>query len=722
MAELTFEELLSQQASLVDGDVIDFGNSVSEVPAEPPSFLESIGTGAMDTIQGIPGFAMEIPGMIKDVGAGVIDFVQPGGASRLVDKLSANGGEGFQTTGRTALETAIGVPLASTGIGAAVAPGAMAAGGLAYDTIADLIQTGNVPEIDTLKQQLGERLGSYYTLGAGGVAANKGLQAVQKPFVNRANKLGMLENEAAATGTMDAQALGFPRNASGVRTEIVQTERLKKSLKNLDGTDVWQGGETFNPETLKFEGTPQRVTPDSIHRNIQANLPKVAKAAESTIDDLMVAQKELGIPNVVTDNLPIEQVQEIAVNLEKTFSTSKTGQAVRTAINQVKEDMRHLGGNAEGVSLKDLHTYKRNLYTSLRELEKFDINKAARASLNPSAVSAAEESVIALNQFSKAIDDLVSQKATEIITKAQGIDGFTASESLLNVRRLPPTKLDDLDRIYGALKDADNIGLSRAVSQLEAMTTPKPPTEAFVGTVGKQNLISRGMEKGWDWLYPPALRAEKRGQGMLSSLRKAETLRAATDTPQYSGLKQIITDAQANVLQSIMAQGIPRDTTVFDLPDEALAALPVDEQSLQQIVELRDSSPEIQETALADIIKANPQAFEPSPIKGFNAVGGKIIDPHERVAYADRLNKEEQAKPFLERDYKALSKKLTALNRDGSVIDAPVSKGIKKQAPDTVEGVAQDGEALANEEAPLTKGVVTGLADGVKVNRSSYSY
>lgn len=568
------------------------------------------------------------------------------------------------------------------GVGLVLAPGAGAITSLGIDAL-----SGNA---DFSMNNLKERMGEYYALPLASTAVRSGLGAVTKgagKVVRKynANKVAA-ENRFAELGEADALALRVDRSATPAQTVIAR--EVAEAAPEVGKTGLWDGGDTFNLKTKKFERYPNSTKPTDmaqIEKNLIGDgtpenpgaLKQIVEERNSVIKTLDEASKPSGggatqIGLTKPSELPLKEFQEISDRLKKSVFTKEEARYFDDIAGEVVDDFNKTEGrqflkgvyaedipfskqvaNNTGLSIGSLHDYLQNIYATQRALKRYDVSRAAAGDANPSALARAGAEIKALDVLAGKVRSLLDTKSQEIIA-TRGLD-------------ISPTHLNELNSAYSSLKTIADHGIKPFIQQvrksLDGLSKELPPDASLMYAA------KRGKDMLMEKVYPPSMKFKATGDDAIKALQKATALRAnpagVPDAPTFVRIPR-----SPVALTAAISGGL--------IPPEIQES-----PAFQKTMRAQSSTEENATRAIADFHVEEPemasQIFADSKYRGYSVVQGEdgadyLYDPNQVVAFAEKIKREESS-------VVARAKRLVELNRSNKVVDADLVKLPKEQEP-----------------------------------------
>lgn len=658
-----------------------FMGGVQKFWGNVPSALGYLGGKAMEVNQTPSALSFNPAGKSLDFLTSIAGDMGPEGIAR----AGAEGGIGAATSA---------IPF----VGPALAPGAMAATSLGIDAY----MKGSLPSMGEAE----ERLGEYYAAPIAAPLARAGLGKVGKlgaGFVDdyKAKKI-QAENRFAELGEADALALRVDRSATPAQTVIAK--EVTEAAPAVGETGIWDGGDTFNLKTKKFERSPDSTTPSDmsqIEKNLNGDkatgkpgaLKQIAEERNSVIKTLdeasMPTGGEVRLGLTKPSELPVKEFSEISNRLKKSVFTREEAGYFDEIAKETVSDFNKLEGrsflrgvyaedmpfseqmaNNKGLSIGSLHDYLQNVYATQRALKRYDVSRSAAGDANPSVLARAGAEIKALDVLAGRLRSLLSQKSQEIIGR-RGLD-------------IDPNHLNELNDVYSNLKTISDYGVKPFIQQtrksLDTITKELPPDASMMYA------IKKGKDKLMEKVYPPSMKFKATGDDAIKALQKATQLRqspltaSAPKGPVAKLPRDVATLARLAVVEGGTA-----------LPPELTQS-----KGWANLVQGLKSTAENKMQALSDFISAEPELAEQflsdSPYQGYNAVQGEdgayyLHDDNQKTAFAQKIIKEEK-------DTIVQARKLKALNESGQILEIEKTTG-KSSEPsmsttNTINGKRQE--------------------------------
>lgn len=684
-AEFNPDEYASASPKTVDktpwwGEVLsNIPSGAGQALSSIPSAIKFLGKEAYNQVTGEP----------SQVQGALWKYLDDSGARGVLSDVGRTAAESLPALGAVAFPPA-----------APFVPTVSAAMGTGFDYLA-----GDIPEGEFSKT-LGERIGSYNTLGLGGYLGGKALGKLGGGLVEgrQAAKIARAES-----GTEQAGALGFPQGSKPTLKEIAQAGELEDAAVAAGNTKIWEGGETFNPDTLTFEGgNPKAAKLPKIKQTLDRELPKIAKEIDATVDDLTSAAEtynkasdwasDLKIKDTLSTDLPLDEIKRIEEELKLTFSTRDSSDVLRGIRKAVDEDFQDFSpqplqktgestdwsllntGRKDSLSLKDLYQYRQNLYRSLRALKEFDTSVSAGAVVDPSKLAQNGALREGLEKLAAGANEQIIKKSKEIIGKIQSGEGLSkplpANNAVSRVQTFSDTRLPDLLSVYHNLKPYQKIGLPRALSQSASIAAEQAPLSAVNTPDSLAEWAYRGLYTPVkNMIKPPYAQEASRNANILSRLQGATGMVGESPYSSLSTMGDVMSNVAlpaGNIMAQAITQPLPRNIqALWETPTQAIPPDLLQNPDFQEILtEGQEASPEVRRKLLDGFLRDNPDAarshFEPSSLRGFNVIQGEdgedyLEDPYERSAYAEKIKREEK-------DPYVATEKLAALNEAGRIV------------------------------------------------------
>jgi hypothetical protein len=589
------------------------GNKISEAQKDPVLAGMPMGLG---TLAGTAG------GVLSDMGIG--------GVARAATEGAVMGGTSL-------------IP----GVGPALAPGAGALTSLGIDAL-----SGNA---DFSEANLKERMGEYYALPVGATLARSGLGLLGSAATKLApNTIGKGRVKAAQrfakTGEADVKALGI--NTSKAARQQALIAEVKEAAPKVGATDLWEGGDVFDPNTMKFvKSRPDvPVTAEAISGNLETGIKTVKTAIDDTVSELdTLSRSKEGVVLGLTkaDELPIAEIKQIAESRDKWFGTKESAATYKELLAEAKKSFGAKSssiledkGIPDGVGIKDMHDILRNVYAEQRALKQFDATMEAGGAVNPSILAKNATTRDFLNKIAGRLREKLAEKSAEIVS------GTSA--------KMSPTKLSDLNEVMSSLLPMKEFGLDPALKSIGVDLTK---ADAFTPELNVGTIVRKGYEKTTDLVYPDASKWAGQSDAIIKGLQTAERTRRSIGAPSNLTTP---TTVKLGRTAAMIGEAILSPSPAL-VGTEALQAIK-NSKSYPKLEAGLKSTPENATRAVSEFMEEEPelaeQFFSEPKYKGYNVVTGEdgadyLYDPNQVLAFAEKIKREEpsiivQAKRRLE--------------------------------------------------------------------------